>query len=194
MSTAVESDVLRPPRHRSEALHPSELGMWAFLATVTMLFAAFVSSYLIRRASADWVPVVLPTLLWWNSVVLVSSSLVLEGGRHALGRSGHRAARQWLLGSLLLGGTFVAGQAVVWRQLVAQGVFIPSSPHSSFLYLLTGLHVLHVVAGLALMASVLHRLRHNRPEEGPRLLRIVAAYWHYMGGLWIFLFLVLARL
>jgi cytochrome c oxidase subunit 3 len=179
-------------RNAGSVIHPTELGMWFFLGTVTMLFAAFVSAYLIRRVSGDWQVVELPGLLWWNSMVLILSSLQLEGARQALARD-VRSSRKRLLGVAVLGVVFIAGQAMVWQQLAAQGVYIPSSPHAAFFYLLTALHLIHVTAGILLLIHVWRGIA-GPAEYGQRLFRIAGAYWHYMGGLWIFLFLVLSRL
>ncbi len=175
-------------------LYPAQLGMWVFLATVTMLFAAFTSAYIIRRSAADWVPVALPAVLWANTLVLVASSVTLEAARSRVER--HRAgAALWLGITAVLGVLFVAGQLAGWRRLAEQGVFVPTSPHSSFFYILTGLHALHVAGGLALLVFVaVVAWRGVEPPRLGRLVRLCTTYWHFLGGLWIFLFLVLARL
>lgn len=168
--------------------------MWIFLGTVTMLFAAFTSAYLIRRASADWAPIQLPMILWGNTAALIGSSLVLESARSAARepRPARAARRLWL--TTLLGLVFLGGQLVAWRQLVSRGVFVPTSPHSSFFYIFTGLHALHLCGGLVLLAWTAWRLGRIEPTVSRRLLRLCATYWHFLGGLWIFLYLVLTRL
>jgi cytochrome c oxidase subunit 3 len=108
---------------------------------------------MIRRVSGDWQVVELPGLLWLNSAVLILSSLQFEGARQALARD-VGASRKRLLGVAVLGVIFVAGQALVWQQLVAQGVYIPSSPHAAFFYLLTALHLIHLTAGILLLIHV----------------------------------------
>jgi cytochrome c oxidase subunit 3 len=169
--------------------------MWVFLGTVTMLFAAFTSAYLIRRAAADWVRIDLPTILWLNSVVLVASSLALEAGRASLAKARPEGSARWLGVAALLGLVFLAGQLGGWRQLAGQGIFVPTSPHSSFFYILTGLHGLHVLGGLGLLFFAAGRARRGgEADRIQRLVRLCTTYWHFLGGLWIFLFLVLSRL
>ena len=128
-----------------------QLGVWMFLATVVMLFAAFTSAYVVRRSASDWIPIDLPQLLWLNTAVLVTSSLSLEGGRRA-GYRGHAATARWGLSVTIgLGILFLFGQLAVWRDLVAQDVYLPTGPHSAFVYILSGVHGVHVIAGLLLL-------------------------------------------
>lgn len=196
MSSATSPAVVLRGQRSHPAVEAAELGMWFFLATVTMLFAAFASSYLIRRTSSDWTPIAMPTLLWLNTFVLLISSVTLERVRACLSEPSRRGAAWWLNGTIALGLAFVAGQIVVWRSLVAQGIFLPTSPHASFFYLLTGLHAVHVTAGLILLLALRFRVgdASGDTRTATRQIRIVASYWHYMSSLWIFLFLLLALL
>ncbi|MCP4205366.1 MAG: cytochrome-c oxidase [bacterium] len=176
-------------------IYPAQLGMWFFLGTVTMLFAAFTSAYIIRRAAADWVQISLPAVLWANTVILVISSLVLESARSSLDEKPHPAAARWLGVTILLGLFFVAGQLAGWRELVQQGVFVPTSPHSSFFYILTGLHGIHVLGGLAFLSAVTIKVGAGGDlSHLKRLVRLCATYWHFLLSLWIFVFLVLGWL
>jgi cytochrome c oxidase subunit 3 len=179
---------------QATAIYPAQVGMWIFVGTVTMLFAAFTSAYLIRRVSADWTPIHLPTILWANTAVLLASSLVLEWARSASLASRAVAAGRQLWVTALLGAIFLGGQLAAWRELVSQGVYIPTSPHSSFFYIFTGLHGLHLCGGLILLAWTARRATRVEPAAAQRLVRLCTTYWHFLGGLWLFLYLVLARL
>ncbi len=184
-----------PGRTSDRTVDPAELGTWFFLATVTMLFAAFASSYLIRRTSSDWTPIALPTVLWVNTLVLIASSVALDRAKSLVSRKRRDAAARAIGVSVGLGLAFVGGQALGWNGLVEQGVFLPTSPHASFFYLLTGLHALHVGAGLVLLVVTRSRVTSDLEQpEAARWMRIAGSYWHFMGGLWIFLFLLLALL
>jgi cytochrome c oxidase subunit 3 len=168
------------------ALDPKRLGLWVFLATVTMLFAAFSSAYLVRMASGGWTPIELPAVLWLTTVTILASSAAIE---MASLHRGSTAAR-WLTATFALGMLFLAGQAAAWRALQAAGVFLPQSPHAAFLYVFTALHGAHLVGGLVWI-TLLRRVARRRELEPRDGLERCVTYWHFMGGLWVYLFAVL---
>jgi cytochrome c oxidase subunit 3 len=170
---------------------PSRFGLWAFLGTVSMLFIGFTSAYILRRASADWQPLVGPRILWFNSAALFLSSATLETARRRLRSWDLPETRAWLAATGLLGALFVAGQVAAWRALAAQGIFLASNPHSSFFYLLTGVHVTHLVGGLAWYAVVQLRMRRLALVPGQDGLGLFATYWHFLGALWAYLLFLL---
>ena len=166
-------------------------GLWAFLGTVSMLFIGFTSAYMIRRASYDWQPMAAPSILWWNTAALLGSSLTLEAARKRLREWDLRALFPWVAATGFLGILFLGGQLLAWRRLAAQGVFLASNPHSSFFYVLTGVHGLHLVGGLAWFAVVLVQVRRLRLTPGEDGLRLFATYWHFLAGLWVYLLFLL---
>jgi len=173
------------------------IGMWVALAGISMMFTALTSAYIVRANLAnDWRPIAMPRLLWLSTALIVASSFTFEIARRAL-RSGKSVVySRWLLVTVTLGLAFLASQLLAWRQLVAQGIYISSNPHSSFFYVLTGAHGLHLLGGILGLDFLLLRSRRRRDEEhaGARRLAIadaVALYWHFMDGLWIYLFLLL---
>jgi len=170
---------------------PARFGLWAFMGTVTMLFVGFTSAYLVRRASADWQPLAPPSLLWLNTAVLLSSSVLLERARGQLRRWAPGDALRWLAAAGLLGLLFLAGQVAAWRQLAAQGIFLASNPHSSFFYLLSGVHAAHLVGGLGWFASAAFRLRRLALTPGEDGLGLLATYWHFLAAVWIYLLFLL---
>jgi cytochrome c oxidase subunit 3 len=153
----------------TERVNPVGLGI--FVAAAAMLFTAFAASYLIRRTSSDWRPVPLPTETWVALAVLAASSLTLEASRsRGVGTA------------LLLGVCFFALQGIACSRLAAQGVYLSSNPHASFYYLLTGVHGVHALGGLIGLAAALARPSWRGPA---------AFYWHFMGGAWLFLLILL---
>jgi len=170
---------------------PRRFGLWLFLGTLTMLFVGFTSAYVVRRTADDWAPLAAPPLLWANGVVLVLSSVALEVSRRRLRGWDLPATQRWLLATGVLGGLFLAGQLVAWKELVARGVYLASNPHSSFFYLLTGLHGLHLVGGLIWFTVSLVRLRRMACTPGEDALGLFATYWHFLSVLWLYLFVLL---
>ncbi len=177
-----------PPEHREGFPIPSaRLGLWIFLGTVTMLFAGFTSAYLVRQAGLDWRPLPRPPILWINTGVLLLSSALLE-----IGRRRSASVHGWVSGATMLGVLFVLGQLLAWRALRAQGIYLPTNPHSSFFYILTGVHGAHVIGGVIALLSVLVLMWRGASEDRIcRRLALCATYWHFVGGLWLYLLLVL---
>jgi cytochrome c oxidase subunit 3 len=174
-----------------------QLGVWMFLGTVTMLFAAFTSAYIVRRGSGDWRPMILPSVLWLNTAVLAGSSGILEHGRRQAVRGQWRAAQLSIAAAILLGLGFLGGQLVAWRQLVSEGVYVRTLPHSSFFYMLTGVHAAHLIAGLVVLTLAVARISPARSRSGGlgrvALVKLAATFWHFFGALWIYLFALLTR-
>ena len=157
-----------------------------------MLFAAFTSAYLVRRTGSDWIQIGVPSLLWVNTGVLFASSLSMEWARRAFRSLRPIAFRRWLLVTFLLGGLFLAGQFLAWRQLAQAGIFLHSNPHSSFFYVLTGVHAVHILAGIAVLLYVLAQTWRKALIPGESASPgLCATYWHFVGVAWIYLFGVL---
>jgi cytochrome c oxidase subunit 3 len=169
----------------------ARFGLWAFLGTISMLFIGFTSAYLIRRASADWRPLAAPWILWANTAILLASSVTLEAARKRLREWDLRGVLPWVGATGALGVLFLAGQLVAWRTLASRGVFLATNPHSSFFYVLTGLHGLHLLGGLVWFLAVLFQLRRMAYTPGEDGLRLFATYWHFLGALWLYLLVLL---
>ena len=168
------------------------LGVAAFLAAVTMLFLAFTSAYLVRRQETGWLEFAAPWVLWLNTAVLLSSSVTLDWARRRI-RSGDVAGlRGGVEATATLGLLFVLGQVVAWRQLAAQGLFLTTNPHSSFFYVLTAVHGVHLLGGIAALALVLVRTWSGRyTAQNHAGVTNCATYWHFMALLWVYLFVLL---
>lgn len=169
-----------------------QLTVLAVLATAGMLFAGFASAYLVRRQGVDWVRLPLPTILIFSTLILLISSVTLEVSRSALRRGESTVARLWTATTLLLGLAFLTGQFDAWKQLAAQGVYLPSGPYSSFFYVLTAAHGLHLGGGIVALGYLLWRLRRVERDAGVAdIFRNCATYWHFVGGVWLLLYLLL---
>src|SRR5262249_32621195 len=170
------------------------LCMLLALASILMLFVALSSVYVMREGeSQGWRPIVMSSLLLPNTLVLLLSSCTLELARNALKRNGTSSFRRWLTLSTLLGLGFLVGQLEVWRTLVAQGIYLGSNPHSSFFYLLTGAHGAHLIGGVLALGCLMIRAWRptSKTTSTSTALGVVALYWHFMDGLWIYLLLLL---
>ena len=179
------------------SLSKYRLGMWVALAGVAMMFTALTSAYVVRAGTSnDWRPLAVPRLLWVSTALILLSSFAFEIARRTLKSGNTSAYQRWLLLTVLLGLGFLATQLLAWRQLVGQGIYIGSNPHSSFFYVLTGAHGLHLLGGVLALDYLLLRSRRKHYEahgtaKRQAIVNAVALYWHFMGGLWIYLFLLL---
>ena len=188
------------------AQSPSRTGVWVGISAITMSFAAYTSAMIVRGGSApNWQHFRLPHILYLNTVILLISSVTLEAGRRQLTRAAQRPERSgdaqfdvpaggmsWLYLTLALGLMFLAGQCLAWLDLAAQGLFLATNPSSSFFYVFTAMHGLHVIGGLGGLLYVLRRVSHGVDDASLGALGAAALYWHFMGILWLYLLGVLA--
>jgi cytochrome c oxidase subunit 3 len=204
------------PDYRTR-LRRARLGLLVALTPVLMLFVSFTSAYVVRQGLPtldpqtnqmvrDWIPIQLPNLLLVNTCVLLLSTASMELSRRQMKReaalapaasppvtaSNQEKATPWLALTVLLGLCFLAGQWLAWGELAKRGFYVATSPSSSFIYLLTGAHAIHLMGGiLALLvagaASVL------RGPVGTRsiLVDVTAWYWHFMALLWVYILCLL---
>ena len=162
------------------------------LAGIVMFFMALTSSFLVRKGLGDdWVSFTLPRILWANTLVLLASSGAIQFARARLRSGDNEGFRRWWAITTALGALFLVGQFAAWRQLAAQGVFLVTNPSSSFFYLLTALHGLHLLGGIVALLYVTYRPWQRSRITQSTAADLVSIYWHFMDGLWIFLFALL---
>ena len=176
---------------------PARTGIWVALAAIAMSFAALTSALLVRQGSGnDWQHILIPRILYLNSAILVFSSLTLEFARKQVASYSRREgvtrsqAMQWLGATLALGLTFVVGQYLAWLQLRSEGLYLATNPNSSFFYVLTAVHAVHVLGGLGGLLRVMYFLRAPVPILRKSTMDSMSYYWHFMGMLWIYLLCV----
>ena len=162
-------------------------GMLVGLGGILMFFTAFVSAYVVRQGlGTDWQPLRLPDLVWWNTVILLASSVCLEMARRRIHQPA--ALRVWWMGAATLGTVFLVGQLLVWQQLRANGVYLASNPSSSFFYVLTASHGIHLLGGVVALLVLSWKLWKGLLTS--LHVGVVSLYWHFMDGLWILLLLL----
>ena len=180
--------------------------MWVAVSAIGMSFAAFTSAMIVRQdSSTDWLHFQLPHVLYLNTLILMASSVTLEMSRQRVADIPD-AARQssvsakvllangtyWMYVTAALGLTFVLGQILAWRNLAAQGLFLSTNPSSSFFYLFTALHAVHLLGGMGGLFYVLRKLVRNDGVAETSGLNAFSIYWHFMDLLWVYLLLLLA--
>jgi cytochrome c oxidase subunit 3 len=167
----------------------SFIGLFVLLAGCVMVFAAFTGAFVLRRGlSGDWASMPKPPILFVNTAVLLASSLALEVARRARKAGIRSKFNSWWIAGTVLGVLFLLGQALAWRQLTDLGIYVASSPSSSFFYVLTAAHAFHLLGGVAALLYV--AVRSARPNLRPAKRTVVdisAIFWHFLDGLWVYL-------
>jgi cytochrome c oxidase subunit III len=198
-------------------LRRARVGLLVALIPIFMLFVSFTSAYIVRQGLPtldpqtnllvkDWIPVKLPTLLLVNTFVLLLSSLGMELARRQFRgaavlvsaktvpeiSSSEQNKMPWLAMTLVLGLLFLFGQWTAWKQLAASGFYVSSTPSSSFVYLLTGTHAVHLMGGiLALLVASIAALFRKALATRSIVIDVTAWYWHFMAGLWVYILCLL---
>ena len=195
MNGVVSNRITLPGPAVEQAHGPYPIGLMGLLTTVAMLFASFTAAILVRRTGTDWIPITLPPVVWVNSLLIAASSVAVELARRAIRRDARSDSFRPLATAGVLGALFLAGQVVAWRALAAQGVFLPSNPHAAFFYMLSAVHGLHVLGGLGALSHTLRRAIDGAYTSTNHAgLTHAAIYWHFVGGVWIYLLVLLSTL
>lgn len=198
-------------------LRRARLGLLVALTPVLMLFVSFTSAYVVRQGLPsldprtnqlvhDWIPVKLPALLWVNTVVLLLSSVGMELARRQTKSAAAAVTTEqagpvavsaaaktpWLTMTIALGLLFLLGQWMAWKQLATSGFYVATTPSSSFVYLLTGAHAVHLMGGVvALLVAGLFVLLRRPVTTRSIVVDVAGWYWHFMAALWVYILCLL---
>lgn len=167
-------------------------GMTVGLGGILMFFMALVSAYIVRKGmpNSGWIPLpVFPRILWFNTAILVASSFTLAHSRKLFRADDDAGFRHWWGVTTILGLFFLVGQIIAWGKFASAGVYLSTNPSSSFFYVFTAAHGLHLLGGVLALLAVLFRPTHRLTRSTAT--EVVSMYWHFMDGLWVFLFLLL---
>ena len=168
------------------------------LLVVMMTFGGLIAAYIVIATNgvAEWKPFDLPVQVWISTAIIVISSFTYHFGKTAVTRNDQPLSKKWFSITTVLGAAFISSQILVWVTLNARGFYVQSNPYTGFFYILTAVHAVHVLGGITALGSVL--LRSWYPTENPAniakrtaLAQVVGWYWHFMGGLWVVLFILL---
>ena len=171
-----------------------QVGLWTFLLVATSLFALLISAYYMRMAAEDWTALTLPSVLWLNTVVLILSSIAMQWTLVVDRRGQTENVKTGLIAAGVFSFGFLAGQVWAWQQLQASGHFTAANPAFAFFLLLTAVHGIHVLGGLAVWARATWRSLRNVEARKVRLsVELCTVYWHYLLLVWAALYAVLLQ-
>src|SRR5688572_6259812 len=173
-------------------VNPVKFTVWLFIISITMMFAAFTSAYIVRRSEGNWQEFELPAGLILNTVILFLSSVSLQLGYVAAKKDNLKGLKIGLFITFALGVAFLIGQWNVWAELVEKQIFFggaTANPSGSFLYVLTGVHGFHLVTALIYLIIVLiSTVQYKVHSKNLLHLEMCTTYWHFLGALWIYLY------
>lgn len=168
------------------------------LLVVLMTFGGLIAAYIVLATNntAEWKPFDLPIQVWISTFLILVSSATYHLGKTSIDRNDQRSTRIWLLATTVLGAAFISSQIMAWIVLTSRGLYMSGNPFAGFFYILTAVHAVHVLGGIAALGSIV--LRSWRPTGNAdeianrkTLGQVVGWYWHFMGALWLVLFILL---
>ncbi len=177
---------------KESSVNPKKFLLWLFIVTIVMLFAALTSAYLVKQGEGNWLHFDLPNMFWITSGLILLSSLFKQLAFSAAKNDRISNIKVYLLITLFFGLAFLVGQYQSWKELVSQDVFFVGNPAGSFIYVLTGLHAVHLLSGIIFLLIVLYSAFKFKIHS-KNLIRIEMSttYWHFLGALWLYLFFFL---
>jgi cytochrome c oxidase subunit 3 len=175
--------------NQRKKIHPHKFTLWVGIASIIMMFAGLTSAYIVKGSLPGWTPVTMPVLFNYSTLVLLLSSLTLQMAVKTFKERNKNRYRNLLAVTFVLGSLFIAMQIIGFSQLYAAGIKMEGSGAGQFLYIIFGLHGLHVLGGIiALIVMLLKALRISIKSYNPIPVEVLATYWHFIDLLWIYLF------
>ncbi len=171
---------------------------WFLMLVVLMTFGGVISAYVVISTNGvlEWRPFALPVQVWISTAIIIASSITYVLAEDGIKQSSQEKTKRWLIVTTALGAAFVSSQILAWFQLVKLGIYVQSNPYAGFFYILTALHAVHVIGGIIALGYVV-LMTWDRGRFGDAIDRVrdvagaVGWYWHFMGLLWIVLFVLL---
>ncbi len=192
MNTGTESvEVVRDTK-ATLSMHPKKFAMWLFIVTVVMIFAAMTSAYIVRQSEGNWLEFDLPQTFWLTSGIILLSSVTMHWAYVSAKRDNLKSLRVAMVVTTVLGVAFLIGQYLAWGDLVAMDVYFVGNPGGSFVYVLSGLHAAHLIGGVVfLLITLVNVFRYRVHAKSMDQMEMCATYWHFLDGLWLYLFVFL---
>ncbi len=190
-SISSEFKIVEEPK-KTLAMNPKKFAMWLFIGSVVMLFASLTSAYIVRQAEGNWLYFELPSILTVSTVVILLSSITMQWAFWSAKKDKVEMVKILVTVTSVLGLAFLVLQFEGWKALVANQVYLVGNPSGSFLYVITGLHGLHLISAIVFLLIVLvSTYRYRVHSKNLTQIEMCTTYWHFLGGLWLYLFVFL---
>ena len=177
-------------------IHPHKFTLWVGIGSILMMFAGLTSAYIVKRNQANWVTFDLPWLFWYSTVTIIASSGTVYLALKAFKQRQMARYRKMMGSTVILGVLFIVLQTLGFQQLWAKGITLQANVSYSFLYVIVGLHAVHVISGVVALLVIFAKGFSTKTRRYDSLpVELVSTYWHFVDILWIYLliFLIMIR-
>lgn len=170
-------------------IHPTKFVLWLIIVASIMLFAAFTSGYIVRRGEGNWLLFDLPSLFSYSTVVIILSSITMQWAYLSAKKDNLKQLKTAILSTLVLGISFSIMQWKAWTQLVESGIHLVGNPSESFIYVISGVHLAHMIGGIVfLLIIILKTFQFKIHKKNLLSINLCTTYWHFLGLVWVYLF------
>ena len=174
------------------SVNPKRFLLWLFMVSIFILFSAFISAYIVKQADKGALDIELPPIFWISTFIILLSSVTMHWAYYAAKKDHTRAIKTGLIFTIVLGICFLGSQFLGWQELVDMDVYFVGNASGSFLYVFSGVHGFHIISGIIFLFIVLAAaVRYKVHAKKLLQIEICTTYWHFLGGLWIYLFIFL---
>jgi cytochrome c oxidase subunit 3 len=183
-------DAVVAKEYSRSRIHPKKFALWVSLASITMMFTAFTSAYIVRQAQGNWLEFELPSMFFVSTAVILLSSATLHGAYLSFKRGKEQLYKGLLAATFVLGLAFLVLQYQGWLAMRDIGIELTTNPSGSFIYVISGVHAAHILGGIAaLIVALIHAfaLKFNVTKTRKLRLEMTLTYWHFVDALWIYL-------
>ena len=190
MKADMINELSKTDERENDFINPKKFGLWLIIVASVMLFAAFTSAYIVRRGEGNWELFDLPAVFAYNLITIILSSIFMQMAFVSARKDEISKTKLTLLLTMVLGVAFCFLQYQGWKELVKNSVYLVGNPSGSFIYVISGVHMLHVIGGLVFVSiMLLQTFRYKVHKKSMLYLSMCATYWHFIGILWAYLFI-----
>jgi len=175
-----------------KSVNAKKFALWLFIVSICMLFAGLTSAYIVKKSDGRWLEFDMPDMFLYSTLVLVLSSVAMHWTYVKAKDNSLKAVKIGITATAAIAIAFFYMQYLSWVKLVAQDVFLVGNPSGSFVYIFSGLHLAHLIGGLVFLLVVfLDTMNYKVHSKSMLAIEMCTTYWHFLGGLWIYLYLFL---
>jgi cytochrome c oxidase subunit 3 len=175
-----------------KSVNAKKFALWLFIVSICMLFAGLTSAYIVKKSDGKWLQFDMPDMFLYSTLMLVLSSVAMHWTYLKAKDNSLKAVKIGITVTAVIAVIFFYMQYLSWVKLVAQNVFLVGNPSGSFVYIFSGLHLAHLIGGLVFLLVVfLDTMNYKVHSKSMLAIEMCTTYWHFLGGLWIYLYLFL---